>query len=109
MTAGSMTAKIAKTMDAAPLIPDHDTIKLWRTLALSGVSIANTATGRATNVRNNAISRPTSATLGSCEGNANKPSIKNNSICMSPVVESKKLTSTDLLGIRRLPRIIPVM
>ena len=45
---------------------------------------------------------------GSWDGNASSPSRKNSTICISAVAASKKCTNPDLLGIRLLPRIIPV-
>ena len=68
VTAGLTVAMMANTIDAAPRRPDHDTSSFCRSGHLNGDMTANTAAGRATNVRNSAISSPCSATSGSCEG-----------------------------------------
>ena len=60
-------------------------------IAFKRVNIANTAAGRAINVRKSAIATAGSITLGICDGKDNSPSRKNNSICIRPVTPSKKV------------------
>ena len=105
--AGSTVTMMANTMDAAPRMPAHDTSNRCRTLHRNGDRMANTAAGRATKVRNSAISSAVGAMAGRLEGYASSPRVKNSSICIIPVAPSKKLTSTPLLGIFALPSRMP--
>ena len=97
ITAGCMVAIMANTMDAAPRSPDHETRSCWRIGALNGERIANTETGLATKVRNTAIASAYGRICGSCDGNDKSPSRKKISICISPVIPSKKCTRDFLL------------
>ena len=100
---------IANTIDAAPLNPAAEMNICCPIGHLSGESMANTAAGRATNVKNRAIAIAGSNTCGIWDGNASSPSRKKISICASPVTPSKKCTSDFLLCRDIFPNRIPAM
>ena len=107
--AGLTTAIMANTIDAAPRSPDQETNSCWRREQRKGVNNANTAAGLATNVKNTAIASAYGRIAGSCDGNASKPNRKKISICISPVIPSKKCTSDFLLCNGWFPNMIPAM
>ena len=86
----------AKTIDVAPRRPAHEITACCRHFALNGVIINAVTAGRATNVKNSAISTEGSRIPGICEGNASNPKRKNTSICISPVMPSKQCTKAFL-------------
>ena len=59
--------------------------------------------------RNKAISNAGTTTVGIFEGKESSPNKKKMSICISPVIPSKKFTSDFLFLIGRFPIIIPTI
>ena len=90
-------AIIANTIDAAPLRPAHDTTRYCEIFVLNGASTVATANGLAMNVINSAINIDGYKTVNIFDGNDKSPKRKNISICISPVIPSKKCTSDFLL------------
>ena len=77
-------------MEAAPLSPADITKSCFFNDILNGVNIANTAIGLAANVTNRVTKIEVGATFNILEGKDKSPSIKNRTICISPVTPSKK-------------------
>ena len=85
-----VSANIAKTIDAAPLIPTQD-IKIFSFMCtLNQYKILNIATGLATKIINIEIDMPLTITDGILDGDATNPSKKNNIICIIHDIPSKK-------------------
>ena len=102
-------AIIAKTMDDAPLRPDH-AINSLSAHVYPFEHIANTAAGRDIKVITANIASAGSIMPGSCEGFDSNPSRKNSIIWLSPVIPSKKCTSCALFSpMLLLPMMIPAM
>ena len=76
VTAGLTTVIIAKTIDAAPRIPDHEIRICCLILHFAGISIKDTASGRAIKVRNRAMQSAGNAIFPSCEGKESSPKRK---------------------------------
>ena len=87
----------------APRNPIQPMYPISRGEKRSGVKHTTTAIGRATNAKNNAIARPIPATPNSCEGNTNKPSIKNSAIWLSQANDSCTRISPLRYGSGELP------
>ena len=104
-----VSAKIAKTIDAAPLIPTHDINICCFIGTLNQYNILNIDIGLATKIINNDINIPFSITNGILDGNANNPKTKNKVICISHDIPSKNWNILFLCGIFEFPIIIPVI
>ena len=102
-------AMMENTMDAAPLKPDHETSSSCFILLRNGVSTSATERGLATKVSHINIKSAGTMTCGSFDGKESRPSRKKISICMSPVMPSKKFTRFFLFSISVLPSIMPTI
>lgn len=80
--AGDTTVMIAKTIEAAPLKPHQEINNCCLNGTLNGVKQINTVNGRATKVKNSVIRIAEPIISGICDGKDNKPSKKNNKICI---------------------------
>ena len=100
---------IANTIEAAPLKPAKETSSICSFLHLKGAKIANTAAGLAIKVKNRAINNAVKKISGNLDGVAKSPSRKKISICIRPVIPSKKLTIDFFPLILVFPRMIPTM
>ena len=80
---------IAKTIDAAPLIPTHEIKSCCLIGTLNQVNILNVAIGLAMKIINIEIEIPLIITDGIFDGKANNPSKKNNKICINHDTPSK--------------------
>ena len=94
---------------STPLRPDQEINNCWFKGALNGVKIAIIDNVRATNVKNKEIAKAGIKIYCNWEGKDNNPNKKNISICIRPVIPSKKFTRDFLLGIALFPKIIPVI
>ena len=71
------------------LIPTHDTKNFSLVEYPNGFNIKNVAAGLAINIKNIDIAIEIPITCGNFDGNANKPSKKNNAICIIHDTPSK--------------------
>ena len=73
---------MAKTIDAAPLIPTHEIKSCCLIGTLNQLNMLTVAIGLAMKIINIEIDTPLSITDGILDGKANNPSKKNSKICL---------------------------
>ena len=80
---------MAKTIDAAPLIPTHEIKSCCLIGTLNQFNMLNVAIGLAMKIINIEIYTPLIITDGIFDGNANSPNKKNSKICINHDTPSK--------------------